>query len=69
MNLPSYIILAVLIVLVILAIRYLYKNGTCVDCPEHGKCTGHCSTRSLKKDPDYKEKSERIEQIIKKHGL
>ena len=69
MNLASYIILAVIIIMVLLAIRYIHKNGTCVDCPEHGRCTGHCSTGAYKKDPNYKEKSKQIDQIIKKHGL
>ena len=69
MNLSTIIAAAVIIVLVTLAARYLYKNGTCGSCPEHGACHGHCTTGKIKKDPLYKEKSEKIDEIIKKHGL
>ncbi|MCR5214489.1 MAG: FeoB-associated Cys-rich membrane protein [Eubacterium sp.] len=73
MNLSSLIILVILAVLLFFAIRYLYKNGTCGACPDKGGCSGHCSSRAMKKhlkeDPLYKEKDMQIEEIIKKHKV
>ena len=73
MNLSSIIILIILAVLLFFAIRYLYRNGPCGACPDHGSCSGHCSSRELKKhlseDPLYNEKSLQIDEIIKKHRI
>ena len=69
MNLSTFIAAAIIIVLFVLAARYLKKNGTCGSCPDRGGCHGHCSNASFKKDPDYKVKSEMIDELKKKHGF
>ena len=69
MNIPTIIAAAIIIVLVTMAVRYLHKNGTCGSCPDKGACHGHCSTGNVKKDPLYKEKSEKIDELMKKHGF
>ncbi|MBP3717961.1 MAG: hypothetical protein J6I58_00375 [Eubacterium sp.] len=72
MNLATIIALLIVLALFIPASIYLYKNGTCGSCPDHGACSGHCSQehkRNLKKDPSYKEKNKQIDEIIKKHQL
>lgn len=71
MNISTIIAILVVMILFALASFYLYKNGTCGGCPDHGSCSGHCDTRKrikvFKKSPDYKEKSDMIDEIIKKH--
>ncbi|SNU05229.1 hypothetical protein SAMN06297422_10385 [Lachnospiraceae bacterium] len=71
MNLATIIALLVLVVILIPAIRYLYKYGTCGNCPDHGSCSGKCESKRMLKDfmdtPDYQEKNEMIDEIIKKH--
>ena len=69
MNLSTIIAAVIIIVLFVLASRYLYKNGTCGSCPDRGSCHGHCSTDKIKKDPMYKEKSKKIDELMKKHGF
>ncbi len=72
MNLATIIALLVVLALFIPASIYLYKNGTCGSCPDHGACSGHCSRdlkRSSKKDPESKEKSKQIDEILKKHRI
>ena len=73
MNLSTFIILVILIILLTAACIYLYKHGTCGACPDAPSCSGHCSSRMLKKklksDPMYKEKNTQIDDIMKKHGL
>ncbi len=69
MNIPTLIALIIILLLLIPAILYLKKNGTCGSCPDKGACHGHCDTKALKKAPGYKEKSEKIDEIIKKHGF
>ncbi|MBP3718548.1 MAG: hypothetical protein J6I58_03380 [Eubacterium sp.] len=72
MNLATIIALLIVLALFIPASIYLYKNGTCGSCPDHGACSGHCThdlKRNLKKDPEYKEKNKQIDEIIKKHQL
>lgn len=73
MNLSTFIIAVILIVLLSIAIKYLYKHGTCGACPDAGGCSGHCSSKMMKKklkeDPMYKEKNLQIDSIMKKHGL
>ncbi len=71
MNLATIIALLVLVVILIPAIRYLYKYGTCGSCPDHGSCSGKCESKRMLKDfmdtPDYQEKNEMIDEIMKKH--
>ncbi len=50
MNLASIIVIIILLLCLIPAIIYLYKNGTCGSCPDKGACSGHCSSKSYKKD-------------------
>ena len=73
MNISTIIALLILAVLLFWAIRYLYRHGTCGACPDAPTCSGHCSSRMLKKklgnDPHYKEKEHQIDDIMKKHGL
>ena len=72
MNLATIIALLIVLALFIPASIYLYKNGTCGSCPDHGACYGQCShdlKRNLKKDPEYNEKNKQIDEIIKKHQL
>ena len=69
MTLSTIIALAIILVLFLAAARYLYKYGTCGSCPDHGSCSGHCSTKDLKKDPLYKEKNDKIDEILKKHRI
>ena len=38
MNLPTIIALAIILLLLIPAIMYLKKNGTCGSCPDKGAC-------------------------------
>ena len=66
MNLATIIVLIIIIAMVIPAILYIKKHGTCAGCPDAGACHGNC-TRDLKSDHEYKEKSEMIDDIIKKH--
>lgn len=68
MNIATIIALLVVLALFIPAARYLYKYGTCGSCPDHGSCSGHC-IMDPKKDPHYKEKSQKIDEIMKKHGV
>ena len=71
MNLASIIAIIVLLLMLIPAIRYLYKNGTCGSCPDKGSCSGKCESKKLlhdmMKDPDFKDKSDMIDDIINKH--
>ncbi|HCR43050.1 MAG TPA: hypothetical protein DIV41_00575 [Ruminococcaceae bacterium] len=45
MNAGSYVILAVIVLLAVLAVRYSFKHrnedcdGCCTQCPYHGKCS------------------------------
>ena len=71
MNIASLIAIIILLALLIPAVRYLYKNGTCGSCPDkcscNGKCKGKEQLKELMKDPDYKDKSDRIDNILKKY--
>lgn len=71
MNAATVIVIVILLVILIPAIRYIYKNGTCGSCPDRGSCSGVCESKKLlkefKDDPDYKEKSDMIDELIKKH--
>ena len=71
MNIPTIIAFLVVAILFALAALYLYKNGTCGGCPDHGSCSGHCDSKKrlkvFKSSPDYKEKNDMIDEIIKKH--
>ena len=72
MNLPTLIALLIIVVLLILAISYLKKNGTCGGCPDAPSCNGHCHRdmlAELEKDPDYQTKNKSIDEIMKKHGM
>jgi radical SAM protein with 4Fe4S-binding SPASM domain len=73
MNLSTFIVLIILVVLITFASIYLYRHGTCGACPDAPSCSGHCSSRMLKKkmkeDPLYKEKNMQIDNIMKKHGM
>lgn len=81
MNLASIIAIIILLMLLIPAIMYLYKNGTCGSCPDKGACSGHCEGKNIKKDKminnsinkytnsDIKEKNQLIDEIIKKHRV
>lgn len=66
MNISSIIALIIILILVITASVYLRRHGTCVACPDAGNCKGHCN-KDFKKDPDYKEKMELIDEIMQKH--
>ena len=64
MNIPTIIALIIILALVIPAVRYIHKNGTCAGCPDKGACSGHCTMD--KKECDYcKEKEDKIEEIIR----
>jgi len=71
MNISTIIALVIVFILFVLAAIYLYKNGTCGSCPDHGSCSGHCDSKkrlkTMKKKTDYNEKNELIDEIIKKH--
>ena len=70
MNLSTIIALIIVIVLVVMASVYLYRHGTCGACPDAQNCGGHCSSekkKAIRKDSHYKEKSDMIDEIIKKH--
>ncbi|SEQ94081.1 hypothetical protein SAMN02910369_02721 [Lachnospiraceae bacterium NE2001] len=75
MNLATIIAFLVVLALFIPASIYLYKNGTCGGCPDHGSCSGHCDSRKmknemkrrLKESPEFREKNEMIDDIIKKY--
>lgn len=72
MTISTFIAIIVIAILLAISIRYLYKHGTCGSCPDAGSCSGHkgtCSSRQFKKDPNYKEKNQMIEEIMKKHGI
>lgn len=69
MNIPTLIALIIIILLLVPAILYIKKTGPCGSCPDRGACHGHCDTKAVKKTPGYKEKSEKIDEIIKKHGF
>ena len=68
MNLATIIALIILILLLIPAVRYLLKHGTCGSCPYHGGCSGHCETDKLMKrlssDPEFKKSNEILEEVI-----
>lgn len=66
MNISSIIALIIILILVITASVYLHRHGTCGACPDAGNCKGHCN-KDFKKDPDYKEKMELIDEIMQKH--
>ena len=70
MNLPTIIALLIIVALVVAALRYLHKNGTCGGCPDAPSCSGNCHKDLLKKlqmDPDYEDKNKVIDEILKKH--
>ncbi len=70
MNVSTIIAILIIVVLMIVAIRYLYKHGTCGGCPDAPNCSGHCHKdliNRLKIDPKYEEKSAMIDEIMKKH--
>ena len=69
MNIASLIAIIVLLALLIPAVRYLYKNGTCGSCPDKCSCDGKCKdkVKELMNDPDYKNKSDRIDCIMNKY--
>ena len=72
MNLSTVIVLVVILLLLIPAIRYIYKHGTCGACPDAPTCSGHCHKDFLERlmaEPDYKDKEKKAEEIIKKHGV
>ena len=76
MNLSTLIALIIVAALFCLASIYLYKNGTCGACPDAPNCNGHCSRdnkkaikKSLKENAGFKEKSDMIDDIIKKHKV
>ena len=56
MNIPTIIAFLVVAILFALAALYLYKNGTCGGCPDHGSCSGHCDSKKrlkvFKSSPD-----------------
>lgn len=75
MNISSLIALIIIIFFFTVAARYLYKNGTCGSCPDHGSCSGHCSSdakremkKRMKEDPEYKGKMDMIDEIIRKRN-
>ena len=73
MNASTIIAIVILLVLLVIAIRYIYKNGTCAGCPDKVGCSGTCESKKLlkefKDEPDFKEKNEKIEEIMKKHRV
>ena len=72
MNLSTFIAIIIVLTLVAMASVYLYKHGTCGACPDAPNCGGHCDRekkKAIKKDAKYKEKSEMIDDIIKKHQV
>ncbi|MCR5293085.1 MAG: hypothetical protein K6E28_09460 [Eubacterium sp.] len=81
MNAASIITLAVLLALLIPAIRYLIKNGTCGSCPDHGacskchtagSCSGNCDIEKMVKEfrdnPDNSESVKILDEIAKKRS-
>ncbi len=77
MNLSSIIAILVILLLVIPALRYIYKNGTCGSCPDKGACSGHCDHSSYKYSKfdnetdalSSSEKNELREEYMKKNKL
>ena len=70
MNLATIICIIIILAMLIPAFLYVKKNGTCAGCPDAGVCHGDCTRdikKNLKQDPNYKEKTEMIDDIIKKH--
>lgn len=72
MNFATFIALLVLLAMLIPAIIYLYKNGTCGSCPDKGSCSGKCESekklKELMSDPQFEEKNSKIDEIITKHN-
>ena len=72
MNFATFIALLVLLAMLIPAIIYLYKNGTCGSCPDKGSCSGKCESKKklkeLMSDPQFEEKNSKIDEIITKHN-
>lgn len=73
MNFATFIALLVLLAMLIPAIIYLYKNGTCGSCPDKGSCSGKCENKKklkeLMSDPQFEEKNSKIDEIITKHNI
>lgn len=70
MNAATIVVIVILLAMLIPAILYIKKNGTCAGCPDAGACHGDCTRdvkKEMKKDPEYREKSELIDDIINKH--
>ena len=73
MNIASLIAIIVLLALLIPAVRYLYKNGTCGSCPDKGSCNGKCESKKMieemMNDPDYEKKNDIIDNILNKYEM
>ena len=49
MNIPTLIIVFILAVSAKIALGQMYKNGTCIGCPEAKNCPGKCGSVNKKK--------------------
>lgn len=70
MNLSTTIILLIIVGFCVMSIRYLMKHGHCDSCPSSGSChnSGGCHGTG-KVCNCSKEKSDLIDEIIKKHEI
>ncbi len=65
MNVSTFIVLVIVILLVVLSARYLLRTGPCGECSSKDNCPGSCS--KMPKDKKTKEKIARIDALIDKH--